>query len=206
MKPQPRYHPGDRIGGRYQVHKALMGGMGEVYLCLDLNTNHPYALKTFQQHHLTNSMALQRSFETEVATWVALGKHPNIVRCYHMNILDNQPFMVLEWVVSQEKQGADLRSWLKHGPLDLKFALEIAIDICHGLIYAQATQPGLVHRDLKPENILMTQSGVAKITDFGLAQIMKTVSPKVVEENARIDNHQSTVSQEDRWYPELHGA
>ncbi len=36
MKPQPRYKSGDKIGGCYQVHKALMGGMGEVYLCLDL--------------------------------------------------------------------------------------------------------------------------------------------------------------------------
>ncbi len=36
MKPQPRYKPGDKIGGQFLVHKALMGGMGEVYLCLDL--------------------------------------------------------------------------------------------------------------------------------------------------------------------------
>lgn len=35
MKPQPRYQPGDKIGGRYQVHQALMGGMGKVYPCLD---------------------------------------------------------------------------------------------------------------------------------------------------------------------------
>ena len=36
MRPQPHYQPGEKIGGRYQVHQVLMGGMGEVYLCLDL--------------------------------------------------------------------------------------------------------------------------------------------------------------------------
>jgi len=71
MNPQPRYQPGDRIGSRYQVHKALMGGMGEVYLCLELETNYPCALKTFQQRYLTNPQLLRRAFEREVANWVA---------------------------------------------------------------------------------------------------------------------------------------
>jgi len=47
VNPQPRYQPGDKIGGRYQVHQALMGGMGEVYLCLDLEEMYPLALKRF---------------------------------------------------------------------------------------------------------------------------------------------------------------
>jgi hypothetical protein len=47
MKSQPRYRPGAKIGGRYQIHKVLMGGMGEVYLCLDLETIQAHALKTF---------------------------------------------------------------------------------------------------------------------------------------------------------------
>ena len=54
MRYEPRYHPDDQIGGRYLVHQALMGGMGEVYLCLDLETNLPYALKTFQARYLTH--------------------------------------------------------------------------------------------------------------------------------------------------------
>jgi hypothetical protein len=48
MNPKPRYNHGDKIGGRYLVHKALMGGMGEVYLYLDLEQSLPVALKTFQ--------------------------------------------------------------------------------------------------------------------------------------------------------------
>lgn len=81
MQTQPRYKKGDKIGGRYLVHQALMGGMGEVYLCLDLEQNYPFALKTFQSRYLTNPK-LREAFNREVATWVALEKHPNIVRCF----------------------------------------------------------------------------------------------------------------------------
>ena len=54
-----------------------------------------------------------------------------------MDIIDNQPFMVLEWIAGEEGKGTDLRSWLRYGPLDLQLALEITIDICRGLIHAQ---------------------------------------------------------------------
>ena len=73
-RPKPRYQPGDRIGGRYQVHQVKMGGMGEVYLCLDLEENYPYALKTFQRRYLTNPQLLRKSFEKEVSTWISLEK------------------------------------------------------------------------------------------------------------------------------------
>jgi tetratricopeptide (TPR) repeat protein len=194
MRSQPRYQPGDKIGGRYQVHQALMGGMGEVYLCLDLETIHPYALKTFQQRYLTNPK-LRTAFENEVATWVALEKHPNIVRCFHMDILDNQPFMILEWIAGEEGKGADLRSWLRRGPLDLRTALDFTIDICRGLIHAQEKQPGLVHRDLKQENILIAQGGLAKITDFGLAQIVQAAELEVTGATDETDERQSLLGQ-----------
>jgi len=193
MKPQPRYQPGDKIGGRYQVHRALMGGMGEVYLCLDLEKTYPFALKTFQRRYLTDPKKLQAIFEQEVVTWVALEKHSNIVRCFYMDILDNQPFMVLEWIAGEEGKGADLRGWLRRGPLDLRQALDFTIDICRGLIHAQEKQKGLVHRDLKPENILVAQGGLAKITDFGLAQIVETAGLEIAEAGAESEGRQSKV-------------
>src|SRR5690349_18278910 len=97
MQSEPRYHKGDKIGGRYQVHKALAGGMGEVYLCLDLEEGLPYALKTFQARYLT-SAKVRGYFEREAGTWVALEKHPNVVRCFYMEEVDHQPFLFLEWV------------------------------------------------------------------------------------------------------------
>jgi serine/threonine protein kinase len=195
VKGKTRYQPGERIGGRFQVHKALLGGMGEVYLCLDLQEIQPVALKTFQQRYLTDTQRLRRAFEQEVATWVALEKHPNIVRCFWMQTLDNQPFMALEWIAGEEGRGADLRGWLRRGPLALKLALEIALDICNGLRHAQAMRPGLVHRDLKPENILVAQGGLAKITDFGLAQIVEEAGLEV-EAAFQSDSRQSMVGRQ----------
>jgi serine/threonine protein kinase len=52
--------------------------------------------------------------------------------------------------------------------VSLIFAIDITLQICDGLLYAQRKLPGLVHRDLKPENILVTHSKLVKITDFGL--------------------------------------
>jgi tetratricopeptide (TPR) repeat protein len=190
MQPQPRYHVGDKIGGRYLVHQALMGGMGEVYLCLDLETIQPFALKTFQQRYLTNPK-LRAAFENEVVTWVTLEKHPNIVRCFYMDIIDNQPFMFLEWIASDESWGTDLRSWLRHGPLDLRLALDFTIDICRGLIHAGQKQPGIVHRDLKPENILVAQGRLAKITDWGLAKIVQEAELEITEGDGEAGGRQS---------------
>lgn len=172
MQTQPRYKTGDKIGGRYQVYQALMGGMGEVYLCLDQEFQAPIVLKTFQQRFLT-SLKDRKAFEREVATWIALGKHPNIVRCHQLDWLDSRPFMFLDWIVGDERRGADLSRWLRHGALDLELALTFAMDVCRGLIHADRKQPGIVHRDLKPANILVAQGNVAKITDFGLAKIVQ---------------------------------
>ncbi|MDY0092868.1 MAG: hypothetical protein RBT80_09235 [Candidatus Vecturithrix sp.] len=60
MKPQPRYKAGDKIGGRYRIHQALMGGMGEVYLCLDLEDNIPLALKTLRKGFWTSRNSAKR--------------------------------------------------------------------------------------------------------------------------------------------------
>lgn len=163
-----RYKKGDKIGERYEVHEAFMGGMGEVYLCLDLDTTYPYALKTLQARYLTMPQ-VRNLFHQEVAIWIALPKHPHIVRCHFMKIVENQPFMFLEWIANDEGRGTNLRSWLQHGALDRRLVLDFAIDICRGLLHAH--QSGIVHRDLKPENVLIAQGRVAKITDFGLAQV-----------------------------------
>jgi serine/threonine protein kinase len=169
--PQFRYQPGDRIAGRYEVSQCLMGGMGEVYLCFDLIERVPYALKTFKRSDLAED------FTREVSTWVALQKHPNIVRCFRLEVLDDMQFMFLEWVASDRLERTDLHAWLRTGPLTLRQALDFAIDIVRGLIHASKVQPVMVHRDLKPDNILIAQGDIAKLTDFGLAKVIKKVAP-----------------------------
>lgn len=181
METQTQYGRGDKIGGRYEVYEVLMGGMGEVYLCLDLKWNTPFALKTFQARYLPNSK-LRDSFEREVATWVALEKHPNIVRCFYMDLIDDRPFMILEWIASDDRVGTDLRSWLRKGSLNYRLSLGFAIDICRGLSYAARKIPGIVHRDLKPDNVLIAQGPIAKITDFGLAKVCQEANVRGTNE------------------------
>jgi len=166
------YQKGDKIGGQYLVHEVIRdGGMGDVYFCFNIYTDQPYALKTFKPKYWANEK-IRQLFEQEIRTWVVLEKHPNIVRCHYLDTLDDLPFMVLEWVADPQRERVDLRHWLKqHGALDLRLALNVAIDVCHGLSHAQQKQPGLVHRDLKPANILLTTDLTAKITDFGLATL-----------------------------------
>jgi serine/threonine protein kinase len=155
MSRETRYKPGDRIGGRYQVHVVFPpGGMGEVYLCWDQEEDFPYAVKTLKTPYSTNPR-IQGLFRAEVAAWIELESHPNIVRCFFMDTIDNQPFMFLEPVITNASPHSELRRWLLRGPLELRLALSFTIDICRGLVHAQRIHPGIVHCDLKPENILI---------------------------------------------------
>src|SRR5437016_4223446 len=104
MQAATRYSKGDKIGGCFLVHQALAGGMGEVYLCLDLQVNMPLALKTFQAHFLAHPR-MRDLLDREVSTWVALEKHPNIVRCFYLDTIERQPFLFLEWVAGEEGHG-----------------------------------------------------------------------------------------------------
>jgi serine/threonine protein kinase len=170
MQGETRYQKGDTIGGRFLVHRALKGGMGEVYLCFDRDTRAPIALKTFQARFLADPR-LRNAFTREVTTWISLEKHPNIVHCQGMDVINGTPFMILEWVTGEPGCPADLRGWLLRGPLGVARALEFVMDMCDGLVHAKQRIPGIVHRDLKPENTLIGRGVIAKITDFGLAKI-----------------------------------
>ena len=171
--------------------------MGEVYLCIDLETGTPRALKTFQERFLANQR-VRELFKREVSTWISLGSHPHIVRCYLMETIEYQPFMHLEWIVGDQTRGVDLRKWVNGYPLSLRLGLDIAIDICRGLIHAGSKQPGIVHRDLKPENILIGADWVAKITDFGLARIseemLNSTSAAAITANKHILRNGSLVA------------
>lgn len=169
MQTATRYKAGDTLG-RFMIFQALTGGMGEVYLSVDTETLRPYALKTLKSQFL-DSPGLHEAFRTEVETWISLGKHPHIVRCFYMDDINDQPFMFLEWVAADEDGGTDLRSRLRRGALAPRHALDYTIDVCRGLVHAGLKKPGIVHRDLKPDNILVGQGEVARITDFGLAKI-----------------------------------
>ena len=92
-------------------------------------------------------------------------RHPNIVRLEDQGQQDNRHFMIMEYV-----EGMNLREFLKlRIRLKDKDALPLLLGLARGLEYSH--DQGVTHRDLKATNILISNSGVAKLVDFGLATI-----------------------------------
>jgi len=170
------YQQGEEIGGRYRVVKPIFGGSTEVFLCIDLATDKPYALKTFQRD-LKNSKENYERLCREAEIWLALEEHPNIVRCHWIEELDERPFIFLDWIGHSISKSVTLREFIRHKKIDQRFALNTIIDVCRGLQHINNKLPSLVHCDLKPANILVSDAGVAKITDFGFAHFAMP-SPK----------------------------
>jgi len=178
------YPPGYRIAGQYEVaSRPLMGGMGIVYLCMDVNQDHPVALKTFKPEYLPDRAARDR-FLREGTSWVNLGSHPHIVRCHGVKRSESgtEVFLVLELVAKEPgREDASLRSWISPGQaMPVEQALLFALQIARGMTHACSVLPGFVHRDLKPENVLVGADYLAgtslnrlRVTDFGLAHTLE---------------------------------
>jgi Tol biopolymer transport system component len=147
--------------GPYEIQAPLgAGGMGEVYRARDSRLDRSVAIKILPSHLAEDQQARQR-FEREARTISALN-HPNICVLHDVGTQDGTAYLVMEYV-----QGESLDARLRRGPLPLKQAMELAMQICDAL--DRAHRAGIVHRDLKPANIMVTESG-AKLLDFGLAK------------------------------------
>ena len=181
------YPPGAEIGPYRVLSDPMVGGMGVVYVCHDLENDRPVALKTFKPEYLPDRAARDR-FLREGTAWVELGRHPHIVRCYEVYYIDPIAFLALELVVKDEgRADASLRSWLGQ-PLPLETALLFTLQIARGLAHAARQIPGFVHRDLKPENVLVGQDTLPgtginrlRVTDFGLAAMLESASQRISE-------------------------
>jgi len=157
------------LAGKYRVERVIgEGSFGRVYLATDPRVRRNVAVKELlasrQTDHDAYSRALER-FQRE-ARAAGVTQHPNIVSVYELavNNADNY-YLVMEYI-----DGTDLRALLAQvGTLPPERAISITLDIARALdeIYAQ----DIVHRDLKPANIMLTRRGVAKLTDFGVAQV-----------------------------------
>jgi len=198
QKSKDIYPPGARIAGQYEVVSLpMMGGMGIVYVCLDHDKDRPVALKTFKPEYLPDRAARDR-FLREGTTWINLGYHPHIVRCYEVvrSGAGSETYLVLELVTKDEgRKDASLRSWLPLGkPLPVERVLLFGLQIVRGLAHATAVIPGFVHRDLKPENILVgvdklsdTNINRLRVTDFGLVAIVETADVQTLETEVSTD-------------------
>jgi serine/threonine protein kinase len=151
--------------GPYEIQSPLgAGGMGEVYRARDTRLERAVAIKVLP-HHLSSNPDLKQRFEREARSISSLN-HSRICILHDVGHQDGVDFLVMEYL-----DGETLSERLRNGPLQLKEALRIGIEVCEALEAAQRVE--IVHRDLKPGNIMLTKSG-AKLMDFGLAKAAAT--------------------------------
>jgi eukaryotic-like serine/threonine-protein kinase len=151
--------------GPYEIVSPLgAGGMGEVYRARDLRLGRDVAIKVLPASFAGDSERLRR-FEQEARAIAALN-HPNILAIHDIGSHDGGPFLVTELL-----EGETLRERLRGGALPVRKALDVAIQLAHGV--AAAHEKAIIHRDLKPANISLTEDGRVKILDFGLAKLVE---------------------------------
>jgi serine/threonine protein kinase/tetratricopeptide (TPR) repeat protein len=157
-----------RIVSHYEVIRKLgEGGMGIVYLARDRKLDRLVALK-YLPAQLASSPERVARFKDEARAISALN-HPNIATIYGIEESDSEVFLVFEYL-----SGGTLNETLaaensKKRPLTLDRVIEYAIQIAAGL--AHAHEHRVIHRDIKTSNLMLTEAGIVKITDFGLAKL-----------------------------------
>lgn len=154
---------GRLIANRYEmIEKVGNGGMATVYRAKDHILNRFVAVKILRDEFTTDDEFIKR-FRSE-AQAVASLTHPNIVGVYDVGNEGNLYYIVMELV-----QGKTLKEVIqKEGKLSWKWSVNVAIQIASAL--ETAHKNNIIHRDIKPHNIIITEEGMAKVTDFGIAK------------------------------------
>src|SRR5271156_3371802 len=155
-----------RVIGHYElVRKLGSGGSGIVYLANDTQLMRPVVLKILRR--TTLPMEQMRTTVLREARLASAIEHPNVCAIYEVGEEGDEAYIVMQYV-----PGQSLDKIIAQGPASLQLVLSVGIQIADGL--SAAHQLGIFHRDLKPANVMLTDGGLVKILDFGLARRLST--------------------------------
>src|SRR5580704_1748554 len=153
---------GQKIAQYQFLEKLGAGGMGDIYKAQDTRLNRFVAIKVLSTAS-SGDPERRRRFVQEAQAASALN-HPNIITIHDIISEGGSEYMVMEFV-----SGKTLSDLIPKGGLRFPQALKIAVQMTDALTVAH--HAGIVHRDLKPANVMVTDSGLVKILDFGLAKL-----------------------------------
>ena len=149
----------------YEILRRLgEGGSGVVYLANDTLLQRPVVLKILRAGLLT--VAQMRSTVLREARLASAIEHPNVCGIYEVGESGDEGYIAMQYV-----PGQSLDQLIARGPASLQLMLSVGIQIADGLQAAHAL--GIFHRDLKPQNVMLTDGGLVKILDFGLARRLR---------------------------------
>jgi serine/threonine-protein kinase len=149
----------------YEIVRRLgAGGSGVVYLANDSLLQRPVVLKILRAGLLT--VEQMRSTVLREARLASAIEHPNVCGIYEVGESGDEGYIAMQYV-----PGQSLDALIARGPASLQLMLSVGIQIADGLEAAHAL--GIFHRDLKPQNVMLTDGGLVKILDFGLARRLR---------------------------------
>src|ERR1700760_1322494 len=154
-----------RVLRQYElVRKIGSGGSGVVYLAQDTLLQRPVVLKLLKRGVQTAEQV--RVTQLREARLASAIDHPNVCAIYEVGEEDEEAYIVMQYI-----PGKSLDKVIGEGPANVQLVLSSGMQIADGL--AAAHSLGIFHRDLKPANVMLTDGGLIKILDFGLARQLK---------------------------------
>ncbi len=183
MNDQPR-----TLGGRYVLGEVIgRGGMATVRRATDTRLGRQVAIKELRLD-LANDHIFQARFRREAQSAAGLN-HPNIVAVYDTGEEEDASGTLVPYIVMELVEGRTFRDILRQGsPIPPQRALEFTQGVLDALAYSH--KAGIIHRDIKPANVMLTNNGLVKVMDFGIARAVADTSATMTQTAAVIGTAQ----------------